>query len=152
MRHNCFGKRLGFGQRSRFRKRSAFTLMELLLVMSILVIMGGMVTFAFLNIGRTASMDLTNTQIITFKQSCVRFKLDHSRFPNSLDDLVSAPAGMTVRQWKGPYLDADKVPLDQWGNPYTYAKDEGMNKVSIRSSGPDGQINTVDDIPDPAAG
>jgi general secretion pathway protein G len=125
--------------------------MELLLVMSILVIMGGMVTFAFLKIGQNAAMDLTQTQINTFEQSCIRFKLNHSRFPNSLDDLVVVPSGMTERSWKGPYLDTNRIPLDQWGNPYTYSRDEAMNRVYIRSAGPDGQINTADDIPDPQA-
>lgn len=134
----------------RLRNRSAFTLMELLLVMSIMVIMGGMVTFAFMNIRQNAAMDLTNTQINTFKAACNSFKLNHSRFPNSLDDLVNVPAGMNQRQWRGPYLDVESIPLDQWGNQYSYSKDEAMNKVYIRSNGPDGQINTADDIPDPS--
>lgn len=137
---------------NRLNRRSAFTLMELLLVMSILVIMGGMVTFGFLQIRQNASSDLTVSQINTFEQACIQFKLNHSRFPNSLDDLITVPAGMNQRQWRGPYLKSQRIPLDQWGNPYTYTKDEARNEVYIRSAGPDGQVNTADDIPDPVAG
>jgi general secretion pathway protein G len=123
--------------------------MELLLVMSILVIMGGMVTFAFLNIGTTATMDLTLTQIKTLEKACMTYKLTHQQFPNQLGDLVAVPAGMTQRQWRGPFLDSVTVPMDPWKNEYNYSKDELKNQVYIRSAGPDRQMNTADDIPDP---
>lgn len=135
----------------RSTNRRAFTLMELLLVMAILVIMGGMVSFAFLNIGRNATMDLTLNQIKTFEKACLNFKLTHQRFPNQLADLIAVPSGMTQRQWRGPFLDAPQIPLDPWGNAYSYQADELNNRVFIRSAGPDRQMNTADDIPDPQA-
>lgn len=138
--------------RSRNQRRAGFTLMELLLVMAILVVMGGMVSFAFLNIQQNSMGDLTQTQINTFEEACMSFKLTHNRFPNKLDELVTVPSGMSERQWRGPYLEGDKLPADPWANPYDYSKDERKNMVTIRSPGPDGQINTEDDIPDPKAG
>lgn len=137
-------------RRNHSRKRNAFTLMELLLAMSILIIMGGLVTFAFMNIGQQATMDAALTQIRTLESSCNQFKLQHQRFPNSLDDLFQAPSGMTLRQWRGPFVNKP-IKLDPWGNPYTYTKDELNNRVTITSNGPDGQANTLDDIPDPQA-
>lgn len=133
------------------KDRVAFTLMELLLVMSILVIMGGMVTFAFVNIGTNATMDLAGIQIKNLEEACMQYKLKHLQFPNTLQELTAAPSGMTERQWGGPFLE-EEVPLDPWRNPYQYTRDERRNEVAIRSAGPDGQMNTSDDIPDPQAG
>lgn len=133
---------------NRNRKRNAFTLMELLLAMSILIIMGGLATFAFLNMGQNAKMDAILSQIRIYEQACIQYKLKHNRFPKSLDDLYTLPNGMTERQWGGPWVNKP-VGLDLWGNPYTYVPDEARNMVFISSAGPDGQANTVDDIPDP---
>jgi len=130
------------------RKRKAFTLMELLLAMSILIIMGGLATFAFLNMGQNAKMDAMLAQIRTYEGACIAYKLKHNRFPRSLDDLYQPPSGLSERQWGGPFLN-EPVEMDVWGNPYTYTADEARNKVFISSAGPDGQSNTVDDIPDP---
>ena len=98
-------------KRSNLKDRVAFTLMELLLVMSILVIMGGMVTYAFVNIGQNATMDLAGTQIKMLEDACMSYKLQHLKFPNSLQDLRAAPSGMTVREWRGPFL-SEEVPKD----------------------------------------
>ena len=135
--------------RSRNQSRAGFTLMELLLVMAILVVMGGMVSFAFLNIQTRSMSDLTLTQINTLEQACMSYKLKHNRFPNSLKELVQPPGEMSNRKWGGPFLQTDKLPQDPWGNPYKYSKEEAKNRVTIISPGPDGQIKTVDDVPDP---
>ena len=138
-------------QRKRnIRERAAFTLMELLLVMAILVIMGGMVTIGFMNVLGNTTMDLAATQIDMFEEACMAYKLKHRQFPNQLEDLTTLPSSMTQRKWGGPFLD-EAIPTDSWGNPYDYSKDERMNKVYIKSAGPDGQMNTEDDIPDPNA-
>ena len=138
-------------KRSNLKNRVAFTLMELLLVMSILVIMGGMVTYAFVNIGQNATMDLAGQQIKMLEDACMSYKIQHLKFPNTLQDLRVAPSGMTDRQWRGPFISED-IPLDPWGQEYQYSRDERQNIVIIRSGGPDGQIGGVDDIPDPQAG
>lgn len=139
--------------RMRNQRRAGFTLMELLLVMAILVVMGGMVSFAFLNIQQNSMGDLTQTQINTLEEACMQFKLTHNRFPNKLQELTSVPSGMTENQWRGPFIEGDgNVPTDPWSQPFDYSKDERKNMVFIKSPGPDGQINTEDDIPDPQAG
>ncbi len=129
-------------------QRKGFTLMELLLVMAILVIMASMVTFAFLNIQKNAQSDATLSQINTLKNACTSYKLQVGRFPNSLDDLFIQPAGMSTRQWRGPYLQ-EAVPMDPWGNDYSYTADEANNRVFISSAGPDGQTGSPDDVPEP---
>jgi general secretion pathway protein G len=122
--------------------------MELLLVMAILVIMASMVTFAFLQIQQNAQSDATLSQISTLENACTSYKLQVGRFPNTLDDLFTQPAGLSPRQWRGPYLN-DPVPMDPWGNEYNYSPDEANNRVFISSAGPDGQQGSPDDVPEP---
>ncbi|MCH2182826.1 MAG: type II secretion system major pseudopilin GspG [Mariniblastus sp.] len=128
--------------------RRGFTLMELLLVMAILVIMASMVTFAFLQIQQNAQSDATLSQISTLESACMQYKLQVGRFPNTLDDLHIQPAGLTTRQWRGPFLQ-DPVPMDPWGNEYVYSPDAANNRVFISSAGPDGQQGSPDDVPEP---
>ena len=139
--------RRNFHRRGRVDRRG-FTLMELLLVMAILVIMASMVTFAFLQIQKNAQSDATLSQISTLENACTSYKLQVGRFPNSLDDLFTQPAGLSTRQWRGPYL-SNPVPMDPWGNVYNYAPDEANNRVNIMSAGPDGQQGSPDDVPEP---
>ncbi len=137
-------------KRSESRNRAAFTLMELMLVMAILVIMGGMVAFGYQSYLNNATMGSVEHEISVMEQACLSYKFKHLQFPNTLDDLVRLPSGMTERQWGGPYLDDGEL-LDPWRNPFQYSKDEQADRVLIRSAGPDGQMNTNDDIPDPQA-
>lgn len=131
----------------RKRSRRAFTLLELMLVMAILVILASLGTVAVLNLRRGADSDATLTQISVLSQSCKTFKLHMGYFPNSLDDLLAMPAGTTPGKWRGPYIDnVSQVPLDSWGNPFTYSADELNNRVQIVSSGPDRQAGTTDDV------
>jgi len=67
------------------------------------------------------------------------FKLDNQSYPESLNDLVERPEGMS--SWIG-YL--EQLPVDPWGNPYEYTKDG--KKFQLRSAGPDGQFKTDDDV------
>ena len=103
----------------------------------------------------TAQQDIAQTEAarslaITLGTACKQYKLHVGRFPGSLDDLVNLPEGVTVDQWKGPYLDPDTVPengvLDPWGNEYRLEADETIGRVTIGSAGPDGEFDTADDV------
>ena len=127
--------------------RAAFTLMELMLVMAILVIMAGMVTFAYNRIAGNAENDLALSEIKTIEKACMAYRLKHRRYPNQLGELTAVPGGMSQRKWGGPYL--EKPPVDPWGGEYSYEIDRDNDRVVVRSAGPDGTINTADDVPDP---
>jgi general secretion pathway protein G len=135
-------------RKSSSNDRAAFTLMELMLVMAILVIMAGMVTIAYNRIAGNAEYDLCETEIKTIEKACMSYRLKHRRFPNQLDDLTTVPAGLSQRKWGGPYL--EKPPIDPWGNQYSFTYDQDNDRVVVISPGPDGAINTADDVPDPA--
>jgi general secretion pathway protein G len=128
------------------RRRAGFTLLELILVMAILVLLSSLAIVGVMQIQGSTQNDAAITQIGTLKQTCKMFKLNIGRYPTSLNELVTIPAGMTQQSWKGPYLDEGKLPADPWGNPFNYSADELADIVTITSNGRDGQMGTADDI------
>jgi general secretion pathway protein G len=125
--------------------RHAFTLVEMLLVVTIIGILAALVIPKI--VGRSEQARVTAAQadinggIKTALDAC---EVDTGKYPNSLQDLVQAPANATG--WHGPYL--DKLPLDPWGNPYLYAYPgkHNANSYDLESVGPDGKEGTDDDI------
>lgn len=133
----------------RFRRRNkGFTLLELMLVVAILVVLAGLATFAIGTMQKSAYSRIAGAEIAKLKDACMMFKLDVGRFPATLDELFSPPAGLPPGRWSGPYLQ-EPVTGDPWGRPYTYVPDEATDRVIITSNGPDGVQGTADDIPPP---
>lgn len=132
----------------KLNKNSGFTLLELLLVMAILVVLASLSTFAILKIQRNSLRNTAFMEIQTLSKACKMYKLQVGSFPNTLNDLVVNPSGLPSARWGGPYLDKP-IQSDPWMREYTYGTDELNDKVTITSSGPDGQAGTEDDVPDP---
>ena len=130
------------------RRRSAqqrtgeagFTLVELLVVMVILVLLASLVAprvMGYLGSSRTKT---AKVQLESLRTSLELFKLDNGRYPNEregLTALVSRPA--ELKNWNGPYLQKDKVPLDPWGNAYHYREANQGGAIVIFSLGADNQ-------------
>lgn len=125
--------------------RGGFTLLELLLVMAIIVVMASLTTFAVMTFQTNAKADAARTQISTLSSACKMYKLNVGVFPSSLNDLIACPTGMNQNQWRGPYLDAQTVPLDPWLQPYVIGANNGERMI-ISSNGADRQAGTQDDI------
>lgn len=130
------------------RSTRAFTLVELLLVLVILGTLAALVLPKFTGRTEQARITAAQTQIATFATALDAFEVDTGAYPlgtGGLQSLVIAPGD--VSGWRGPYLKSD-IPLDPWGHAYVY-EFPGRNNPSgydLRSAGPDGQINTADDI------
>ena len=77
--------------------------------------------------------------------ACKMYRLRNGTFPAKLQDLKSRPSGLDQASWGGPYIDKLSV-NDPWSQPYTYTPNEGNNRVVIKSSGPDGQMGSQDDV------
>ncbi len=133
---------------SAHRSVRAFTLVELLLVLVILGTLAALVLPKFTGRTEQARITATQTQIATFATALDAFEVDTGSYPlgtGGLQSLVVAPGD--ISGWRGPYLKSD-IPLDPWGHAYIY-EFPGRNNPSgydLRSAGPDGQINTADDI------
>ena len=130
------------------RSRRGFTLVELLLVLVILGILASLVLPKFTGRTEQARVTAAQTQISTFGTALDAFEVDTGSYPrgqDGLNQLVAAPAD--VPNWRGPYLKSE-IPLDPWGRAYIYEFPGRINPAGydLRSTGPDGQPNTADDI------
>ncbi|MEQ8765579.1 MAG: type II secretion system major pseudopilin GspG [Planctomycetota bacterium] len=101
---------------SRARRTAGFSLVELMVVIVILGILGTAVTVAFFPQIFKAQRGVAEDMIRSLDQAVKMYALDNNnRKPNSLEDLVEP----TPESETG-YLESNSVPLDPWGNPFTY--------------------------------
>jgi general secretion pathway protein G len=74
---------------------------------------------------RKMKLNQARAQIGMFKTPLDAYQLDIGNYPTSGEGLQAllAPPGdlMNQTKWQGPYLEADAIPLDPWGNYYQYA-------------------------------
>ncbi len=132
--------------RPSFRRSGGFTLVEMLLVLVILATLAAIVIPKMAGRSQQAKVTAAASQIQSFKTALDSFEVDNGYYPKggNLNDLVNQPNGAT--NWKGPYL--ERIPLDPWGNPYTYDY-PGKHNASgfdLTCAGPDGRAGTDDDI------
>jgi general secretion pathway protein G len=78
------------------------------------------------------------------KSAIGNYEVDNGFYPKSLQDLIQQPSN--AKNWHGPYL--DKIPMDQWNNPYIYYFPGKHNPTAydLLSVGPDGKEGTDDDL------
>jgi general secretion pathway protein G len=128
-------------------RRNAFTLVEMLLVLVILATLAAIVIPKMAGRSQQAKVTAAQSQISSIEMALDAFEVDNGYYPKTgaLDDLINQPAN--TPGWKGPYLKKG-VPLDPWGNPYTYdyPGKHNPNGYDIMSMGPDGRAGTDDDI------
>jgi general secretion pathway protein G len=133
--------------RSHSRNQSAFTLVEMLLVLVILATLAAIVIPKMAGRSQQAKVTAAATQVSSIEMALDAFEVDNGYYPKSgsLDDLINPPAN--AREWKGPYLKKG-IPLDPWGNQYTYEYPgkHNANGYDLSSMGPDGRAGTDDDI------
>ncbi len=162
--------------RNRSVIRYGFTLVELLIVMAILVLLVSMVGPRLLGSKAKADISSVKTQIGMLQAALERYAIDMNTFPSKeqgLQALITEPSADSLdgegdsggeefalegddsdsegsgSNWDGPYLKADTLPKDPWGNKYGYEFPATHNKQGVPdiwSFGPDGQENTEDDI------
>ncbi|MCS7090219.1 MAG: type II secretion system major pseudopilin GspG [Verrucomicrobiota bacterium] len=129
--------------------RTGFTLVELLLVLVILGTLAAIVLPKFAGRTEQARITAARTQLATFATALDAFEVDNGYYPkggDGLKDLIVQPRDAV--NWKGPYLRANEIPLDPWGNPYVYECPgrHNPNGYDLMSMGPDGRAGTEDDI------
>lgn len=134
------------------RARAGFTLVEIMIVLAILVLLIAMVGPRLLKQQDKADKQITQQQIKSVEQALDLYKIANRTYPSTEEGiaaLISKPADEArSRNWDGPYLDADTLPIDPWGNQlrYEYPPSNGSDKPQIWSLGEDGKENTEDDI------
>jgi len=122
-----------------------FTLTEIMLVVVIIGILAALVIPRIAGSSERARITATQTDINGGIKSAIgNYEVDNGFYPRSLQDLLQQPAN--AKNWHGPYL--EKLPIDQWGNPYVYYYPGKHNQTGydLLSVGPDGKEGTEDDI------
>lgn len=127
-----------FNKQFKVRKNGqhGFTLVELLLVLVILALIAGLVLPGIIGKAESAKAKAASSQISRISMSVESFYLDTSTTPDSLEDLVNEPAGVTG--WNGPYI-KNSLLKDPWGRNYQYRAPGEHGDFDIWSFGADGQ-------------
>ncbi|OQX23511.1 MAG: type II secretion system protein GspG [Desulfobacteraceae bacterium IS3] len=121
-------------------KEQGFTLIELLIVMIILGLLAALVGPRMFGKAEKARQKASKDQISLFETAIDTYRLDVGKFPTTeqgFQALRVRPAGVGDR-WDGPYLKKD-IPLDPWGNPYSYKYPGEHGDYDIISMGADGK-------------
>ena len=125
----------------------AFTLVEILLVVVIIGVLAGMMVTRLS--GRSEEAKVARAQGDIRGQLSLAldlFEQDVGRYPTTSEGLEALVSDPGVPNWKGPYLKSGLKP-DPWGQPYSYSMDERNATIyRLVSAGPDGQLETDDDI------
>jgi general secretion pathway protein G len=127
------------------KRERGMTIIEILIVIALMSTIMAVLVTNILDKSDSAKADLTGVLQSKLGDNLKMYKLDTARYPTTeegLQALIDAPA--TSRNWKGPYIDAEKL-NDTWGNPFQY---ELINarQFKIMSAGMDGEFGTGDDI------
>jgi len=138
---------------SRPTARRGFSLIEIMIALAILVAVGAIVFVNFAPQKDEADRRIALTQIDGFVDALELFRNDLGRFPSEEEGLsVLWNKGALEEEddeakWNGPYM-RQPSPEDGWGTPWEYVfpseEIEGMYKIT--SAGPDGELDTEDDI------
>ena len=134
-------------------KRRGLTLLELMIVLIILVGLLALVGPRLLGSQKKADIKTAQAQISNLEQALKMYTVDMKTYPSTeegLKCLLVAPEDeRKARNWAGPYIDGDSLPVDPWGNEFVYEYGSESGSTSsprIASLGPDGEEGTEDDI------
>lgn len=119
------------------RTERGMTLVEIMIVLTIMASIMGIVGFFARGALDNSRRKEAEAEVGNLSQMITQFYVFSNEYPDSLDQLVNPPAGMSPI--------AEEVPLDPWGNDYQYSKD-GNSDFEISSMGPDGSSGGGDDI------
>jgi len=122
------------------RKRAGFTLVELMVVIVIIGLLATVVAINVLPSQDKAMVGKARADIAVLEQAIETYRLDNMTFPDTLQALVSAPAGLArpERYRQGGYV--RRLPEDPWGNPYQYRRPGADGRqFDVFSLGADGR-------------
>jgi len=130
--------------------RGGFTLIE---IMVVVIIIGILATLVIANVGPQgdiAKEKTTNSMLAQVASQIEMFKINHGRYPDSLDDLTQSPNWVKPGAYpQGGYL--RKAPVDAWDHKLFYRKGaptdtKPFSLVSLGADGIEGGLGIDADI------
>ena len=122
------------------QKREGFTLVELMVVIVIIGLLATVVAINVLPSQDRAMVGKARADISVLEQAIETYRLDNLTFPEDLNALTTAPAGLAQpeRYRQGGYI--RRLPEDPWGNPYQYRRQSAHGgQFDVYSLGADGK-------------
>ena len=122
------------------QKRQGFTLVELMVVIVIIGLLATVVAINVLPSQDRAMVGKARADISVLEQAIETYRLDNLTFPDDLNALTTAPAGLAQpeRYRQGGYI--RRLPEDPWGNPYQYRRQSAHGgQFDVYSLGADGK-------------
>lgn len=132
-----------------FKTQRGFTLMELMVVIVILGVLASLVVPNLMGNKDRADRQKAVSDIVALENALDMYKLDNHRYPTTdqgLDALVVAPTLAPLAENYNPEGYIRRLPADPWGNEYVLISPGEHGAIDISSTGPDGEIDTADDI------
>lgn len=102
--------------------RRCFSLIEIMIVVVIIGLIMGLVGPNIIKKLERARHDTARMQIKMLEDACKDYYLDMQQYPERLENLVESNGSP---KWDGPYIDAEELPLDPWGESYEYSAPQG---------------------------
>lgn len=120
------------------KNRKGFTLLELLVVLGIIAMLAGIVGPQVMKHMGAAKIKAAKVQIEDISTALDMYKLDVGNYPSNQQGLaVLVEKPVDSKQWNGPYLRKDKVPVDPWQQEYHYQQPGQHGKFDLYSYGAD---------------
>ncbi|MFM9997051.1 MAG: type II secretion system protein GspG [Phycisphaerales bacterium] len=115
--------------------RGGFSLLELMLVLAIIGVLTAVAAWNIAGTGERAKIRVTKTSMATIREMLQSYQVDHSAYPPDLAALVA-----------GKFMEAGRD-KDGFGRGFYYRPTGVAERpYDLISAGPDGQLNTPDDI------
>lgn len=121
-------------------KERGFTLLEILVVVVIIGVLAAILVPNFVGRGDQARVTATKTSMRNIANTLEIYRLDNFHYPSSeqgLQALIERPTGFPEPRGWGPEPYLKSLPLDPWGNEFTYQQ-EGTS-FDLTSYGADGK-------------
>jgi general secretion pathway protein G len=124
---------------NRRRPARGFSLLEIMIVITLIGLVTAAVGVAVMGQFTKGQIDNTRNQAMALNQTIDLYKLQVGSYPKDIDSLVSPPRGKPL---------VERKPVDSWGNDFvlTVPGVKNPGKFDVRSRGPDGELDTEDDV------
>lgn len=127
-------------KKKKIRAQAGVSFIEILIVIVIMAGLAALVGPALFGKLDEAKVDQAKIQMKSLASTLELYRLDNGRYPTTeqgLNALVEKPnLGQVPANWRGPYLNAKKVPKDPWNYDYAYRSTGG--DFELYSLGADG--------------